>query len=45
VRLRTECTNATGEVVLVGEAWVMPPPAARERAGDARAVTPLARAA
>ena len=45
VRLRTECTNATGEVVLVGEAWVMPPPAARERAGDAGAVMPLARAA
>jgi 3-hydroxybutyryl-CoA dehydratase len=45
VRLRTECTNATGDVVLVGEAWVMPVPAARERAGDGGAAMPLAHAA
>jgi 3-hydroxybutyryl-CoA dehydratase len=45
VRLRTECINATGEVVLVGEAWVMPAPTARARSGDGEAAMPLARAA
>ena len=45
VRLRTECANATGEVVLVGEAWVMPPAAARERSRGGEAAMPLARAA
>ena len=45
VRLRTECTNVTGDVVLVGEAWVMPAPAARARSGDGTAAMPLARAA
>jgi acyl dehydratase len=43
VRLRTECANRAGEVVLVGEAWVMPPAAALERTD--RAMPPLARAA
>lgn len=45
VRLRTECANDAGELVLVGEAWVMPPPAMRSRAGSGEAARPLARAA
>ena len=45
VRLRTECANGAGEVVLVGEAWVMPPAAARERSRGGEAAMPLARAA
>jgi acyl dehydratase len=43
VRLRTECANGAGEVVLVGEAWVMPPTAALDR--TEHALPPLARAA
>lgn len=45
VRLRTECANGTGELVLVGEAWVMPPATARELPRAADASVPLARAA
>jgi acyl dehydratase len=45
VRLRTECANTAGEVVLVGEAWVMPPAAAVQRSRDGEAALPLARAA
>ena len=45
VRLRTECANATGEIVLVGEAWVMPPAAAVRRVPGGEAAIPLARAA
>jgi 3-hydroxybutyryl-CoA dehydratase len=45
VRLRTECDNAAGDIVLVGEAWVMPPVAAVERSRGGEAALPLARAA
>jgi 3-hydroxybutyryl-CoA dehydratase len=45
VRLRTECANGAGDLVLVGEAWVMPPPAAQQRSRGADAAMPLARAA
>ena len=45
VRLRTECLNGTGELVLVGEAWVMPPAAALQRSRGREAALPLARAA
>ena len=45
VRLRTECANGAGDVVLVGEAWVMPPAAAQQRARGGDAAMPLARAA
>jgi acyl dehydratase len=45
VRLRTECANTAGEVVLVGEAWVMPPVAAEQRSRGGEAAMPLARAA
>jgi acyl dehydratase len=45
VRLRTECANGAGELVLVGEAWVMPPTTALERSRGGEAVMPLARAA
>jgi 3-hydroxybutyryl-CoA dehydratase len=45
VRLRTECLNGTGELVLVGEAWVMPPTAARQRSRGREGALPLARAA
>lgn len=43
VRLRTECANRAGEVILIGEAWVMPPTAALEETEPA--TPPLARAA
>ena len=45
VRLRTECANRAGDVVLVGEAWVMPPVAAVQRLADGDAALPLPRAA
>jgi acyl dehydratase len=45
VRLRTECANRAGDVVLVGEAWVMPPVAAVQRSADGDAALPLSRAA
>jgi len=45
VRLRTECANRAGEVVLVGEAWVMPPVAAVQRSRGGEAALPLTRAA
>jgi acyl dehydratase len=45
VRLRTECANRAGEVVLVGEAWVMPPAAAVQRSRGGEAALPLTRAA
>jgi len=45
VRLRTECANGAGDVVLVGEAWVMPPAAAQRRSRGGDAAMPLARAA
>lgn len=35
-RLRTECANGAGELVLAGEAWVMPPAAAQQRSAAAR---------
>ena len=44
VCLRTQCVNARGEPVLVGEAWVMPPKAALSHSRPADD-TPLARAA
>jgi acyl dehydratase len=45
-RLRTECANGAGELVLAGEAWVMPPAAAQQRlAAAARRPPALARAA
>lgn len=45
VRLRTECVNGAGDVVLVGEAWVMPPATAHARPAGGEAARPLARAA
>lgn len=45
VRLRTECANRAGDVVLVGEAWVMPPAAGVQRSRGGEAAPPLARAA
>ena len=45
VRLRTECANTADEVVLVGEAWVMPPVAAVQRSRGGEAALPLSRAA
>lgn len=45
VRLRTECVNDAGELVLVGEAWVMPAAAAQQRSCGGDAAMPLARAA
>jgi 3-hydroxybutyryl-CoA dehydratase len=45
VRLQTECANRAGEVVLVGEAWVMPPVAALQRSRGGDAALPLTRAA
>jgi 3-hydroxybutyryl-CoA dehydratase len=45
VRLRTECANGAGELVLVGEAWVMPPTTAVPRSHGGEAAMPLARAA
>ena len=45
VRLRTECANRADEVVLVGEAWVMPPVAAVQRSRGGEAALPLSRAA
>lgn len=45
VRLRTECANAAGDLVLVGEAWVMPAAAAQPRSRGGDAAMPLARAA
>ena len=44
-RLRTECANGAGELVLVGEAWVMPTAAAQQRPAAGEAAPPLARAA
>lgn len=45
VRLRTECANGAGELVLVGEAWVMPAATVQERSLAGDAAMPLARAA
>jgi 3-hydroxybutyryl-CoA dehydratase len=45
VRLRTECANGADQLVLVGEAWVMPLAAAQQRSRGGDAATPLARAA
>jgi acyl dehydratase len=42
VRLQTVCTNQHGDPVLVGEAWVMPPPAAARSVGHSARHVPLA---
>ena len=45
VCLRTQCVNAAGQVVLVGEAWVMPPRAVSQSPRLGEQDPPLARAA
>ena len=45
VCLRTHCVDGAGQPVLTGEAWVMPPRAARKQLSDVEQPATLARAA